>query len=382
MSTELERRLGEMLAEAPEPDPGAGEEARHRALRALPPPTRSHRGLRTLVVVVAAAFVLLAIAAGSLAAVGALHVSLGSKSAPRPQTIPLSLPRGANGIAAIVNGELSVVTKSGFRLQGLPVSAAALSPHALYVAAGIGNSIVALRPNGSQAWSHPAGGKVVAIAWAPDGLRIAYVSKSPHGYRWRLSVIWGNGTHSKMIDRLVAPTMPSWRADSLAVAYDARNPAPSSVKGGARGPLFIRDLAHPTEPITRLRPRQGEVAQLAFAPRGAKLAVAEVHRTLLLGNRPRVVWRGTSQGIGWLDGRLAIAATIPGLPHSGVEAFTTHDHLLAAAVPGPGGTVRILAGRVGHLRTVLQVVGKPRCHGLGFAHRCSPTIEENGVQLG
>ena len=34
MSSELERRLEAMLAAAPEPDPGAGEEALHRALRA------------------------------------------------------------------------------------------------------------------------------------------------------------------------------------------------------------------------------------------------------------------------------------------------------------------------------------------------------------
>ena len=37
MSSELERRLEGMLAEAPEPEPGAGEEALHRALRALRP---------------------------------------------------------------------------------------------------------------------------------------------------------------------------------------------------------------------------------------------------------------------------------------------------------------------------------------------------------
>ena len=34
MSSELERRLEGVFAEAPEPDPGAGEEALHRALRA------------------------------------------------------------------------------------------------------------------------------------------------------------------------------------------------------------------------------------------------------------------------------------------------------------------------------------------------------------
>ena len=47
MSSELERRLEAMLADAPEPDPGAGEKALHRALHSLQPATHSHRGLRT-----------------------------------------------------------------------------------------------------------------------------------------------------------------------------------------------------------------------------------------------------------------------------------------------------------------------------------------------
>ncbi len=68
MSSELERRLEAMLAEAPEPDPGAGEEALHRALRVLQPVAAPRRGIRTAVLVFAGAVVLLVIAAGSLAA--------------------------------------------------------------------------------------------------------------------------------------------------------------------------------------------------------------------------------------------------------------------------------------------------------------------------
>src|SRR5262249_6954124 len=153
----------EGLFEGPEPDPGAGEEALHRALRALQPMAAPHRGLRTGVLAFAAALVLLVITAGALAAAGALHVSFGAKAKPHSAAVQLTLPKGANGVAAIVDGRLSMVTKHGFRLQGLPVSAAALSPHALFVAAGIGNSLVAMGPDGRRAWSHPAGGKVMAI---------------------------------------------------------------------------------------------------------------------------------------------------------------------------------------------------------------------------
>ncbi len=236
MSSELERRLEAMLADAPEPDPGAGEKALHRALQSLEPVTHSHRGLRTAILVFAAAVVLLVVAAGSLAAAGALHVSFGAKAKPRRAVVQLTLPRGADGIAAIVDGRLSVVTRGGFRLQGLPATAAALSPHALYVAAGIGHSLVALKPNGRQAWSHPAGGSVVAIAWAPDGLRIAYVVHT--GNRFVLHVIYGNGIHDTTIDRSVRAVRPSWRADSLAFAY---------VGGGGRAVVY--DLAHKTHRV-------------------------------------------------------------------------------------------------------------------------------------
>ena len=61
MSSELERRLEAMLADAPEPDPGAGEEALHRAVRALRPVATPRRGLRTAALVFAAMYRLLAL---------------------------------------------------------------------------------------------------------------------------------------------------------------------------------------------------------------------------------------------------------------------------------------------------------------------------------
>ena len=230
MSNELERRLEGFLTELPEPGPEVGERARIAAVAALRPAPTARRGLRTAVLAFAAALVLLAVAAGSLAAAGALHVSFGQKQR-RPTTPQLVLPRGAVGVAVVVDGRLSVVTRSGFRLQGLPVSSAALSPHALYVAAGIGESLVAMSPDGRRAWSHSAGGTVVAIAWAPFGNRIAYVVR--RGRRLVLHVIWGNGRNDAVVDRSVRDVRPAWRADSLAFAY---------VGGG--GTPIVYDLAH------------------------------------------------------------------------------------------------------------------------------------------
>jgi hypothetical protein len=301
MSSELERRLEAMLADAPEPDPGAGEKALHRALRALQPAAPAHRGLRTAVLVFAPVVVLLVVAAGSLAAAGALHVSFGAKAKPRPAAVQLTLPRGADGIAAIVDGRLAVVTKGGFRLQGLPVSDAALSPHALFVAAGVGNSLVAMAPNGRRAWSHPAGGKVVAIAWAPDGYRIAYVVHA--GRRYALHLIYGNGIHDMTVDRSVRAVQPSWRADSLAFAY---------VGGGGRAVVY--DLGHKTH---RVVGKASPVTHVAFAPTGTTLAVA-TPSSVLVGRK--TVATDEVGALGWLRGRLAVVT--PALESGRMRVFS------------------------------------------------------------
>jgi hypothetical protein len=319
MSSELERRLEGLLAEAPEPDPGAGEEALHRSLRALQPVAPSHRGLRTAVLVFAAAAVLLAIAAGSLAAAGALHVSFGAKHKQRPVRSQLSLPKGASGIAALLDGRLSVVTKGGIRLQGLPATAVALSPNALYVATGIGRSLVAMAPGGRRVWSQPARGKVVAISWAPDAIRIAYVVRV--GHRYALHVIWGTGTHDTTIDRSVRAVRPSWRADSLALAY---------VGGG--GKVIVYDLGHKKHSVLG---SAAPITRVAFSPRG-KTLLAATPGSLLMGGKTLAT--GEVEAIGWLHGRPA-AALEQGVRPPIVRTFGTTGR--------PAGTFRVSGTVVG-----------------------------------
>ena len=324
MSSELERRLEGLLAAAPEPEAGVGEEALHGALQALRPVVAPHRGLRTAVLVLAATAVLLAIAAGSLAGAGALHVSFGSKKQQRPTT-QLALPHGANGIAAIVNGRLLVTTKSGFSMQGLSATAAALSPHALFVAAGIGKSLVAIAPDGRRPWSRAAHGRVVAIAWAPDAIRIAYVVHA--GRRFVLHVIWGNGKNDAVIDRSVRPVRPSWRADSLALAY---------VGGGGRA--IVYDLGHRSRHIVG---RASTVTRVAFAPVGKTLALATPGSAVLGG---RTVASGDIEAFGWLRGRLVVASEM-GVTPPLVRIFAT-DGSRVGAFRVPGRAVAVTGGYV------------------------------------
>jgi hypothetical protein len=340
MSSGLERRLEGMLAGAPDPDPGAGEKALHRALQAVQPAVPARRGLRTAVLVCAAAIVLLVIAAGSLAAAGALHVSLGTKPKPPPDTTPIVLPRGADGIAAVVNGRLAVVTKNGFRLQGFPVSAATLSPHAVFVAAGVGRSLVAMKPNGRQAWAHPVGGRVVAIAWAPDAIRIAYVVQTRRHFV--LHVIWGTGVNDKIVDREVRPVIPSWRADSVALAYV-----------GAGGRAIVYDLGHEKRQVVPGSP--AGVSQVAFAPAGSQLAVLSGNRVFKGGTR--LATRFPLAGMGWLGSSFALIGKNGQLGpihlFGHIDSFQSNGRQLAVVVSGNEKSV--VAGTVPHLTTVLRL---------------------------
>jgi hypothetical protein len=347
MSSELENRLDGILLEVPEPEPEAGERALARALSALAPPVpRSRHRLRLAVVIVAAALLLLALAAGSLAAAGALHVTFGHPKRHAPVSLrALALPPGATGLAVVVDGRLSVVTRSGFRLQGLPVSAAGLSPRALYVAAGVSNSLVAMRPDGHQAWSHHAGGRVVAIAWAPDGLRIAYVVRTRH--RLVLRTIWGNGTHDHVIERSVRAVRPSWRADSLAFAYV-----------GAGGKAIVYDLFHRTRSVVTGSPQ--DVSQVAFAPTGTKLAVLGSHKALV--GKTRFTTRFELRGIGWFGRALALVGRrgqLRPVELAGrVESFAASGKTFAALLTGR--STRIVAGTAGQYTTVLSLPRRAR----------------------
>lgn len=331
MSSETESKLSELFAHLPQPDGEVTERALARALAALPTPAhRSDRSARVVAFLLAAAVALLAAAAGALAAVGALHVSFGQakhqsqRSQPAAQA-QLAVPAGAHGIAATVSGRLWLSTSNGLRLQGLPVSAAALSPHALYVAVGIGHSLVAMAPDGRRAWSYPTSGRVASIAWAPDGLRIAYVVNA--NGRFRLYAIEGNGRGNKLVDAAVRSTRPAWRADSLALAYIA-----------AGGHPIVYDFGHASHTVISSPAARGATF-LAFASRGSDLAVATPQRVVLWRPAGRVtstaVGHAAIAGLGWIGDDLAVAVN--------------------QTAPRPAQTSLVRVFRVGHSGALTQI---------------------------
>lgn len=314
MSDELERRLERELRRD-RATASVEQRALESALQALPAPApRRSRRLRAVVAATGAAVVVLGVAAGALATAGALHVTIGEprehRRQPRPAEVSpqLRVPAGAAAIAAVLDGRLWLATSSGLRIQGLPVSAATLSPHALYVAAGIGNALVAMAPSGSRAWSVPTRGRVVAIAWAPDALRIGYVVRTRGTFELR--TIEGSGRNDRLLDARVRPVAPSWRADSLAVAYV-----------GAGGLPVIYDFGHETHHAVHGRALR-DATEIAFAPQGSALGVATAHAVTVIARHSAVRVLDAPVGLAWLGNRLAIAVNGPRGDPGAVEELT------------------------------------------------------------
>jgi hypothetical protein len=264
MSSELERQLTRALRRHGTPFGAAEARARAAAFAVLPPARRSETS-RLLVAAVAVA-VALAVAAVALAASGELHVGLGKK---RQNPVPppparLTLPPRTHGLALVVGGRLWLATRSGARFERVAASAAALSPRALYVAVGSAHALVAMSPDNRRvAWLRRTKGRVVAIAWAPYPTEVAYIVHRP-GRGNELRMIEGDGDHDRLLADHVASAAPSWRADSLAVAF---------VNG--RGKAAVVDFRRSsTRTVSATGACHGRVGAVAFSPRGRQLAIA------------------------------------------------------------------------------------------------------------
>lgn len=330
MSSRLETRVADALRRLPGPSPEVEARARRSALAALPPATRG-AALRRTLVAVAAALALLAAGAGALARIGAIHVGAVTRHAGTPAAMRLELPPSARGILLVAGGRMWLTTRGGTRIERLPVSAAELSPHALYVAAGIGRSLVVMAPDGRRAWSVPVGGTVEAIAWAPSGLRLAYVVRGSRGTQLR--TIEADGDHDRLVDAAVRPVRPSWRADSLALAY---------VAGGGRAVVY--DLVHLSRRVVGTDRCQGAIDAVSFAPRGAWLGLAGPHAVYLdvgRGHAARclAVPAGV-RGLAW-SGKLLVYGAQPRSLES--LAFEPDGRPVDYGTVTAGGTVRALA---------------------------------------
>ena len=261
MSRELESRLERAFADLPEAAPEAEERASRAALAALPQaapgPARGRRRRGGAAGAAIGALLLV-----GLRATGTIHLQVGARArADRPASLAprLLVPPGATG------SQPWSTAGSGSRLGAESVSKGCRSPRP--DSRRTRSTSVSGSAARSSRWRRPAGSpglmrqavQVVGVAWAPDGLRVAYVVHV--GKRYELRLIEGDGDHDRLVDRSVRPARPAWRADSLALAYV-----------GAGGHPVVLDLGHDSRRV--LGRGCGSASQVAFSLRGNHVAAA------------------------------------------------------------------------------------------------------------
>ncbi|HEX5252085.1 MAG TPA: hypothetical protein VFW14_20660 [Gaiellales bacterium] len=350
MPDELEERLERTLGGL-EPGADVTECARAAALGALPPPrTRSRK---PLVLVAAACAVAFVFGGVTLAATGGGLPLVGGGTEPdhphgtetRPHRRPgIVLPNGAVAFAAAANGRVWLSASSGTQLQGMPATAYGLSPGAIWSIVGAKGGVraVGVQQHG-QGFSHAVAGTPVAAAWAPAGIRIAYVVRTTHG--GQLFDMYGNGTHDFPVARHVASVTPSWRWDSQAFAYVS-----------ARGRVMVHNAIAGS---TAVLPRACGVrrpAAVAYAPFGGLLAIADaagrVQIVDTLHGGPTHCDRGQpgAPSIAWVRPRQVIVGS-----GEAITRYNLYGRFAGADVTNVPGTVAGLAAGMDGRRLALAI---------------------------
>jgi hypothetical protein len=355
MPDELEERLERALRGQPPAGAETEERARRSALAAMPPPggRRGPRG-RGLVAAAAVCAAALAFAGVTLAANGGRLPLVGGGPAhdrghdhppPRHTRPGVILPRGAVAFAVGANARAWLASSSGTALRGAPATAFALSPGAVWAVVGTDGAVRAagVQQHGTG-FERAVRGTPVAAAWAPAGIRIAYIVRTPHGDR--LYDMYGNGTHNFRVARRVAAVTPSWRWDSRAFAYVAPD-----------GRAMVHDpISGSTAAVPRACGLRAARA-VAYAPFGGLLAVADASGRLevvdtLRSGRP-LCERGQAgdPAIAWLRPRQVVVAAGTTLARydlhtrfAGVDV-TTLPGVVAGLAAGDGGRRLALALR-------------------------------------
>ena len=305
MSSALETRLENALGAIPPSGDETRERARRAALDALgpaPPRRRRAAGKALVAALVATGLVTAGVALAASAGVQIPVVQ------PEPTThLPVNsatspLPPGSAAFVVEINGRVWTARAHGVDVRAGRLSALALSPGALYELQSKGHALRAVAERtGRVAFSHRVQGAVTAAAWSPLPIRIAFVELVDG--RFVMHDMWGTGSHDRRSAGLAAPVVPTWRWDSLAVAY---------VRASGR----VAVLTPSTGAIQTL-PRScsiGQALAIAYAPSNNLLAVADNHRLAIVdttgAHAPRCVGHAPGMpSVAWVGGRrLALGA--------------------------------------------------------------------------
>jgi WD40 repeat protein len=192
-----------------------------------------------------------------------------------------------------------VVSRDGSKRFLSGYTDAAWSPHGKYVAAGQGNQLVALEPNGSVHWKLARRGIVRTPQWSYEGYRIAYFVGGA------LRIVNGDGTGDHLLTRNARPGVLAWQPGTHALAYvnragdiqianvDKRNRSatvqtratPRELEWTSDARRFIAVEPHAIEVFWPRGPRSGgldrgdaQVRAASVSPDGKRVAFIETRR--------------------------------------------------------------------------------------------------------
>jgi hypothetical protein len=301
----------------------------------------------------------------------------------------IRLPRGAIAFSATAGGRARLVTSSGARLHGKALSALAVSPGAINLLEGSGRALVAVAvSDGHVAFTREVPGEPIAAAWAPAGIRIAYVVRTRAGKR--LYDMYGNGQHAFLVAPRTDGGTPAWRWDSLAFAYVRPD-----------GTVMVHSVISGATSTLARRCGRGRPAAIAFAPFGGKLAIADragrvqVADTLHHGRStclrtgtdgvPKLAWLRPGQFLVGTGSSIARLIDEPGL--TGGADVTSAPGQVAGLVAAPGGHRIAVAVRDGSGRVRILEARTPRFSEASFPLRVYRVLADLGqvagpVQLG
>jgi hypothetical protein len=339
MPSELEQRLERLLSSHPQSTASVEEQAREAALSTIPASARSRYRPTAWMVVLAAATGLILTGVALAASPSSLRdlrdvvspTSPRTTHASKPPGAVVRVPPGAAGFTVQSGNRLWVAKPDRIALRGVPLANAATSPSALYAVGQDAGRLEAVSVTDRHvAWSVPLHGKLAAAAWSPYPIRIAYVVRRRG--RGLLHVIWGNGVNDQIVGPATA-VMPTWRSDSLTLAYVSPT-----------GAVMLRTIgrAAPQRLNTAAACGAQRITGLAFSPASSTLAEATDTSAVILTDiqhpgKATCVHTGTSAtDLRWLS-RTNLLIT-----HHGSDQLTlieTHRGHVAARgtliAPGP-----------------------------------------------
>jgi WD40 repeat protein len=170
-----------------------------------------------------------------------------------------------------------IVHADGTRQYLGPYTAAAWSPHSLYVIAWHRSQLAALNPQGHQQWTLASRAQVTVARWSPDGYRIAYTAG-----RW-LRIVAGDGSNDRQLASIVTTVAPAWQPHT--------GPEHRVAYLDHAGYIELRD-ADTRALVWRSKPR-ALPQRLLWSPDGTRLLTVEAHRLSLYDPRGRLITTST-----------------------------------------------------------------------------------------